>query len=123
VAALKASVDTAARNTSTQFTRIGERFDRLERRADVAPAKETTGSIAAAAAPAAPAAAAQPPVVEGWVLRDVIRGVAILQSRRMGIVEAEAGDVLPGIGRVEAIRRQEGKWVVVTSKGLITAMR
>jgi hypothetical protein len=26
---------------------------------------------------------------------------------------------MPGLGRVEAIRRQDGRWVVVTNKGLI----
>jgi hypothetical protein len=31
--------------------------------------------------------------------------------------------VLPGLGRIEAIRRQDGRWVVVTSKGTITSMR
>jgi hypothetical protein len=30
-----------------------------------------------------------------------------------------AGDAVPGAGRVDVIRRQEGRWVVVTSKGLI----
>jgi hypothetical protein len=28
---------------------------------------------------------------------------------------------LPGLGRIENIRRQDGRWVVVTSKGLILA--
>ena len=27
----------------------------------------------------------------------------------------------PGLGRVDAIRKQDGRWVVVTSKGLIVA--
>ena len=27
----------------------------------------------------------------------------------------------PGLGRVDAIRSQDGRWVVVTSKGLIVA--
>jgi hypothetical protein len=26
---------------------------------------------------------------------------------------------VPGVGRVDAIRKQDGHWVVVTSKGLI----
>ena len=37
----------------------------------------------------------------------------------MGVIEVEPGDVVPGLGRIEAIRRQDGHWVVVTSKGLI----
>ena len=40
---------------------------------------------------------------------------------RRGIYEVYAGDFVPGLGRVDAIRRQDGRWVVVTSKGLIVA--
>jgi len=61
--------------------------------------------------------------VPGWAVRDVYRGVAMLQSRMGGMVEVEPGDVLPGLGRIESIRRQDGRWVVVTSKGMITSMR
>jgi hypothetical protein len=28
---------------------------------------------------------------------------------------------VPGLGRVDAIRKQDGRWVVVTSKGLVVA--
>ena len=62
-------------------------------------------------------------IVSGWAVRDVYRGVAMLQSRIGGLVEVEPGDVLPGLGRIEAIRRQDGRWVVMTSKGMITSMR
>ena len=31
--------------------------------------------------------------------------------------------VLPGIGPVEQIKRQDGRWVVVTPKGIIVSMR
>ena len=93
-----------------------------------APAKDVTGSIPqqAAAAPApAPAAPPKPevarlPTVEGWVLRDVANGSALIENRR-GMYEVYAGDPIPGLGRVDAIRKQDGRWVVVTSKGLIVA--
>lgn len=87
-----------------------------------------TGSIpqqvAAAAAPA-PAAPPKPevarmPTVEGWVLRDVANGSALIEGRR-GMYEVFAGDPVPGLGRIDAIRKQDGRWVVVTSKGLIVA--
>ena len=59
----------------------------------------------------------------GWILRDVYRGVAAIQSRQ-GIFEVEAGDVIPGVGRIESIRKQtDGRWVVITSKGMIVSMR
>lgn len=97
--------------------------------AAAAPAKETTGSIAptqVATAAAAPAPAAPKtevgrlPTIEGWRLRDVANGGALIEGRG-GLYEVYAGDPIPGIGRVDAIRRQDGRWVVVTSKGLIVA--
>lgn len=95
-----------------------------------APAKEVTASIStAAAAPTAPASttpvpAAKPevgrlPTVDGWVLRDVARGGGAVIEGRQGIYEVYAGDPVPGLGRVDAIRKQDGRWVVITSRGLI----
>ena len=92
-----------------------------------APARDVTGSVpqpataVAAAAPVAPAKSevGRLPKVEGWVLRDVGNGGALIESRQ-GIYEVYAGDPVPGLGRVDAIRKQDGKWVVVTTKGLIS---
>ncbi|WP_314951717.1 hypothetical protein [Bradyrhizobium cosmicum] len=99
--------------------------------ATAAPARETTGSIAptqvatAAAAPAPVPAAPKTevgrlPTIEGWRLRNVVNGGALIEGRD-GLYEVYAGDPIPGVGRVDAIRRQDGRWVVVTSKGLIVA--
>ena len=91
--------------------------------------KDVTGSVASPAQGAAthePAAAtakvevARLPTVEGWVLREVGRGSALIESRR-GLFEVYAGDPVPGLGRVDAIRKQDGRWVVITSKGLIVS--
>ena len=60
------------------------------------------------------------PTVEGWRLRDVANGSALIEGRD-GLYQVFAGDPLPGLGRVDAIRRQDGHWVVVTRKGLIVA--
>jgi hypothetical protein len=81
--------------------------------------KEVTGSIPAPAAPPKPEVA-RLPTVEGWVLRQVADGGAVIEGRA-GIYEVYAGDPVPGLGRVDAIRRQDGRWVVVTSRGLIVA--
>jgi hypothetical protein len=93
--------------------------------AQPAAAKEITGSIAPQGAAGAASAAAKPdigrlPTVQGWALRDVGNGGALIESRR-GIYEVYAGDPVPGLGRVDAIRKQDGRWVVVTSKGLIVS--
>lgn len=131
LAALKASIDAGHRNANAAFTRIGERVDRIDRTQSEPVAKLTkaleaferrsdaTGSIT----PPQPVAGAgqparQPGSVEGWVLRDVQRGTAVIEGR-MGLIEVDQGDVVPGLGRIEAIRKQDGRWVVVTSKGLI----
>jgi hypothetical protein len=84
-----------------------------------APASVQTPAAEAGAQPAK-SEAAKLPTVEGWFLRDVGYGGALIQGRR-GTYEVYAGDVIPGLGRIDAIRRQEGRWVVVTSKGLIVA--
>jgi hypothetical protein len=126
----KAQVEPAAK-----LAKLSEAVDKL--RAQPAPApvaaapaapKEVTGSIAPPAAPAAapvPLPAPKPeigrlPTVEGWVLRDAGNGSALIEGRQ-GMFEVYAGDPVPGLGRIEAIRKQDGKWVVVTSKGLIVA--
>ena len=87
----------------------------------------SAGAVAPPAqqAPTAPAAPARSevgrlPTVEGWVLRDVGHGSALIEGRT-GLYEVYAGDAVPGLGRVDAIRRQDGRWVVVTAKGLIVA--
>jgi hypothetical protein len=92
--------------------------------APVAP-KESTGSIQTANAgpaqvplPTPKPEVARLPTVEGWVLRDVANGSALIEGRQ-GIFEVYAGDPIPGVGRVDAIRKQDGRWVVVTSRGLI----
>ena len=92
--------------------------------APVAP-KESTGSIQTANAgpaqvplPAPKPEVARLPTVEGWVLRDVANGSALIEGRQ-GIFEVYAGDQIPGLGRVDAVRKQDGRWVVITSRGLI----
>ena len=79
------------------------------------------------AASPAPATTASPkpdvarlPKVEGWVLRDVAHGGALIEGRN-GLYEVYAGDPVPGLGRIDAIRKQDGHWVVVTSRGLVVA--
>ena len=60
------------------------------------------------------------PIVDSWVLQEVSRGGAWIEGRQ-GIYEVYAGDVVPGLGRIDAVRRQDGRWVVVTSRGLVVA--
>jgi hypothetical protein len=126
-------IERAQAEPAAKLAKLSEAVDKL--RATPAPvaspvagatvtAKDTTGSISLPAPPAPPAApkteVGKLPTVEGWVLRDVANGGALIDGRR-GIYEVYAGDSIPGLGRIDAIRRQDGRWVVVTSKGLIVA--
>ncbi|MGU3662664.1 hypothetical protein ACLBX9_00540 [Methylobacterium sp. A49B] len=62
----------------------------------------------------------KPPVIDGWALRDIFEGAAILENRRHRLVEVGPGDIVPGVGRVEAVERRGRDWVVVTRQGLVT---
>lgn len=85
------------------------------------PAKEVTGSISAPVpTPAPKPEVARLPMVEGWRIIDIAGGGATIEGRA-GIFEVYAGDPVPGLGRIDAIRKQDGRWTVVTSKGLIVA--
>jgi hypothetical protein len=129
-------VEKAQAEPAAKLAKLSEAVDKLRAAPPVAPvpvaaapaaAKEVTGSITPPAAAAAPVPLPAPkpevarlPTVEGWVLRDVEDGAALIEGRR-GMYEVYAGDAIPGLGRVDAIRKQDGRWVVVTSKGLVVA--
>jgi hypothetical protein len=126
--------DRAQAEPAAKITALNESIARLEKRiiANAEAARDVTGSVpersataaASAAAPTSTAAKdqAKPTIVEGWVLRDIYRGRALVESRT-GLYEVSRGGTLPGIGKVETITQQNGRWVVVTPKGLIVSMR
>jgi hypothetical protein len=153
ILALKAGAENTTKLGMSQYNKTSDRLDRVEKAqiepaaklaklsetveklrtaqpaATPVAARDVTGSIAPAASASAAAPAAAPktdvgrlPTVEGWVLRDVANGGALIEGRQ-GIYEVYAGDPVPGLGRVDAIRRQDGRWVVVTSKGLVVARK
>lgn len=142
LATLKAGIASSQRNASTQFGKLAERIDRtekaqaepvgklakiqesidrLEQRQQhaaapvAAPAPEVTGSIAA------PKEESRPQVVEGWRLRDFYDGRAVVESRNGTQFRVGPGSNVPGLGRVETIKRENGKVVVVTASGIIAA--
>ena len=53
-------------------------------------------------------------------MQDVRRGHALVEHRYGALFTVSAGSVLPGLGLVEWVKRQDGQWVVVTARGLIT---
>ena len=61
-------------------------------------------------------------MVEGWKLHEFFGGRAVVENRTTGAMfEIGPGSNLPGLGRVETIRREDNRIVVVTPKGIISA--
>src|SRR4051794_14057327 len=120
---------------SNKLEQLNERLDRIERSAAVgappqAPALATSltparsAAIEASTPSASPALKLQSPIetkkIPNWVVREVINGKAILQGPA-GIIGVSTGDLVPGVGRVQSIAPQGGRWTVATNKGVISA--
>lgn len=146
LAVLKSTVSTSNTAQNTQISKLSDSLDRVEksqaelRKMAAAPAAAAPAHMAsttqAAATPAVdvtgsvkqqqpvPMVLGEPPqnlklpVVPGWVLRRVYDGAALIEGRD-GIIEVETGSIAPGLGRIEGIKRQDGRWVVVTARGLV----
>jgi hypothetical protein len=129
LAALRTTINTSTSAANAQFTKITEAIDRVEherverRVTTLTPSPEPTGSVPAPAAAIDPKAAAKTSIVEGWSLRKVYGSDAALIEGRYGVVEIEPGDLVPGLGRIQEIKRQDGHWVIVTSRGLVVSSR
>lgn len=61
----------------------------------------------------------RPTTIEGWTLREVINGTAVLEGPN-GVWRATTGDSVPEVGRVHSIVRWGSRWIVATSRGLIS---
>jgi hypothetical protein len=61
--------------------------------------------------------------VDGWVLREVYNGAALVENRNRRLYEVMPGGILPGVGRIEAIERRGTRWVVLTDRGFIGTYR
>jgi hypothetical protein len=122
---IKADLENSSRATTTQFTKLSDRLDRLDPHSASA---DVTGSIAAPSAAAATAPAPLAPkitdrILQDWVVHDVQGGRALVENRHGGIFDIGAGSTLPGVGRVDSITRQDGQWLVLTERGTITSGR
>jgi hypothetical protein len=61
----------------------------------------------------------RPTTIQGWTVRDVADGKAVLEGPN-GIWKVASGDTVPGVGTVDSIVRWGNRWIVATSSGLIT---
>jgi hypothetical protein len=62
----------------------------------------------------------RPTTIEGWTLREVMNGTAVLEGPN-GIWHVTRGDTVPGVGRIVSIFRWGNHLMVATSRGLISA--
>lgn len=122
-----ARVEKLGKDLSTRIDQQIVRIDRLER---LAADPIVTSSLPKEKGQPTSAAGAPAPVRQGlrtpdpsmkpntFVLRSVRNGVAMVQTRR-GMLEVGPGDTIPGVGRVRAIEKMDGRWVLVMHDGYI----
>jgi hypothetical protein len=127
-------LDRTDKDIGTRMDRLAERMERVEKQvsspAPVSAIPKNTTAVTrhAPESAAGPAPKAVPKVeaadvekaVRGYVLREVFRGGALVESR-YGVMEVFPGAQLPGAGRVRSVEKRDGRWVVVTTAGLIEA--
>ena len=61
----------------------------------------------------------RPTTIEGWTIREVAGGTVVLDGPS-GPWRAAQGDTVPGVGRIDSIVRWGSRWIVATTKGLIS---
>jgi hypothetical protein len=61
----------------------------------------------------------RPATIEGWTLREVVNGTAVLEGPN-GVWKVTPGQTVPGVGRVDSIVRWGNRFIVATSRGLIS---
>ena len=61
----------------------------------------------------------RPTTIEGWTLREVVNGAAVIEGPN-GVWKVTSGQMVPGVGRVESIVRRGNRLIVATSSGLIS---
>jgi hypothetical protein len=122
ISTLKASLAAAQKSAHSEIAKLTERLDSApEITGSIPPPPQTVVAPMPLARPAI-AAATHAPLVRGWVIRFVQHGYVYVQGRG-DIYEVAIGAPLPGLGPVQEIKRQDGRWLVVTPKGLIVARR
>ena len=135
LSALKTYVEGASRNADHQFATLADRLDRIERtqaepnvklariaeavdrleKQRKSAASEITGTVPNTSAPV------KAKILPNWILHGVRGRHALVENSDGDLFEITDDSTLPGVGRVEGVKRQDGQWVVVTARGLITS--
>jgi hypothetical protein len=150
VAVMKSSLQTASRATHTQIAKINARLA-APPKPDITGSIRTVAAATPTPTPTPTPVLRSPPatlpvvttpipaprpaariaatestahlsVVPDWTIRSAREG-AVLVDHHGELYQVVIGAVLPGLGPVEAIKRQDGRWMVVTSKGIIVSLR
>jgi hypothetical protein len=122
IAALKLDIETGTKSSRSQIAKIN---DRISERLDRPSEPQTTGSIAAppvAVPTPQPRPEMRPVVLQDWRIFDVRNGRVAVEGHG-DVYEIGIGAPLPGLGPVQQIKRDGGRWVVTTSKGIIVSQR
>ena len=127
ITSLKATLDAANRSASSQIAKISERLNLETTNVTGSVPPQTQAASAAplpAARPETAATAMQPrlSIVPDWTIHDTRDGFVYVKGHG-DIYQVVPGAPLPGLGPVEQIKRQDGRWLVVTPKGIIVSMR
>jgi hypothetical protein len=69
--------------------------------------------------PLVPFPETRPTTISGWTLRGVVDGRAVLAGP-YGTLKVAQGDMVPGLGTVDSIVLWGNRWIVATSRGLVT---
>lgn len=136
VTTLKASLDAANKSAHTQIAKITDRLEHAQ--ADITGSISAPQTVTPTSAPTlepAPlptprpriaAVEAQPSgrtmIVPGWTIHD-LRGGYVYVENHGEVYQVLLGAPLPGLGPVESVKRQDGRWMVTTPKGIIVSMR
>ena len=148
---LRTAVDLSSKAANDRFGRLAENLDRVDRVSSSSTAKlDKLAQIqtqASAPAPVTSQSSAPPtsamasaateitgsvsPIehapatrktIKGWSVRQAYEGIAILQGPS-GVVETVLGQQVPGLGRIEEIKNENGRLVVLSSAGAIYSPR
>jgi hypothetical protein len=129
---LKASLESANKAAHSQIAKLSDRLSRetAEITGSITPPQTVPPAQQASAplpAPRPAQAAELPPparltIVPDWSIRETRDGYVYVQGHG-DVYQVVPGAPLPGLGPVAQIKRQDGRWLVVTPKGIIVSMR
>jgi hypothetical protein len=131
ITGLKANLEAASKSANSQIAKISERLNResagitnsVGPPQTVPAAAQASASMPSGKPPvAAESHSTRPAIVPDWSIREARDGYIYVQGHG-DVYQVVPGAPLPGLGPVEKIKRQDGRWLVVTPKGIIVSMR